>query len=45
MTKAHALVEREPEARHARVGDGDFPRLALLREERHHAAAAADHVT
>ena len=44
MTKRTALVEREPEARHPRIGDGHSPGLALLEEQRDHAAAAADDV-
>ena len=42
--EAHALIQGEPEAGHALVGDGEPPDSALLEEDRHHAAAAADHV-
>ena len=40
----HALIERDPEARHVRVGDRQHTAGALRREERNHAAAAADDV-
>ena len=42
-----ALLQRDPEARHARVGDrqvGRALRRCSLLEERHHRAARADHV-
>src|SRR6266545_299019 len=39
-----ALLEPDPEARHGPVGHGHAPRGALGREERDHAAAAADHI-
>ena len=37
-------VHADPEARHRRVGDRQLAGLALLEEERHHAAVAADDV-
>jgi hypothetical protein len=37
--EVHALLEREPEAGHALVGDGDFAVGALLEEERDDRAA------
>ena len=39
-----ALFQREPKAGHALVGDGHLAGLALLQEDRHHRAAAADDV-
>src|ERR1051326_1185338 len=39
-----ALVERDPEARHARVSDGQLAGRTLFQEKRDHAAAAPDDV-
>jgi len=42
--ETNALIERDPEAGHARVRQSDFAALALLHEDRHYATAAADNV-
>ena len=39
-----SLLDRDPEAGHAGIGDGDFAALALLLEYWNHAAPAAQHV-
>src|ERR1041384_8244049 len=38
------LVESDPEARHARIGQSDFAALPLLHEDRRYATAAADDI-
>src|SRR5438270_13362841 len=38
--ESHALVERDPEARHAGIGDRDFPAFALLEKYRDHSTPA-----
>src|SRR5207249_3073217 len=43
--EAHALFERNPEARHAGIGDGDPSSLALLQKNRDDAAAAAYYIS
>src|SRR5882672_4712622 len=40
----HAMLEREPEARHTRIGDRDLAALALLDKNWNHTSPAADHV-
>jgi hypothetical protein len=42
--EANTLIESEPEAGHAGVGDGDASGFALLAEQRDDASAAADDV-
>ncbi len=38
--KADSLIERQPEARHAFVGDGDLSTRTLIQEQRDDRAAA-----
>ncbi len=40
----HSVFQREPEAGHAGIGDGDLASLALLQEHGNHAAPAAHDV-
>src|SRR6266700_4150082 len=42
--ESHTLIERDPETRHARIGDRDPSPLALFQEDWNHTAAAADYV-
>src|SRR5579872_5577995 len=42
--KTDPSFQRDPEARHARIGQSDFPVLALLKKNRDDAASAAQHV-
>src|SRR5688572_32537513 len=42
--KADALLERQPEARHALIGDGNSSTRTLLEEERHHGTPAPHNV-
>ena len=43
--KPHAVFQSQPEAGHARIGDGNLAALALLQKNRDHAAAAAHNVS
>ena len=43
-TKPYTLLERQPEARHARIGQRDAATSFLFLENRNHAAPAADNI-
>ena len=43
--KSYALIKRDPETRHARIGDRNPSPLALFQEDRNHTTAAADYVS
>src|SRR5208282_3722381 len=42
--KLHALLQRQPESSHSRIGDRDLPAPALIQKNRDDAAVAAHHV-
>ena len=42
--KLHALLQSQPESRHARIGDRDLPAPPLFQKNRNHAAPASHHV-
>src|SRR5262245_58443892 len=44
QNEADALIERDPETRHAGIGNGDAPAFSLIAEQGDHAAAASNHV-